>query len=105
MSNSEQKAISVCRYFNAAVLILFSVFFFLIPEAIVIHDLSDPGSIVGVQRMVLRRAGKMWIFWKATWCPEPYVVARKVFSARKYGTRKAKLLAIRARRAGLRSMQ
>jgi hypothetical protein len=43
MSNSEQKAIRVCRYFNAAVLILFSVFFFLIPGAIVIHDLSDSG--------------------------------------------------------------
>ena len=51
-------------------------------------------SIVGVQRMVLRRAGKVWIFWKATWSPEPYVVARKVFSVRKYGTKKAKLLAI-----------
>ena len=35
--------IGICRYFNAAVLILFSLFFFLIPGATVIHDLSDPG--------------------------------------------------------------
>lgn len=62
-------------------------------------------SIVGVQRMVLRRAGKVWIFWKATWSPEPYVVARKEFSVKRYGARKAKLLAIRARRAGVRNMQ
>ena len=62
-------------------------------------------SIVGVQKLVVRREGKVRTYWKATWSPEPYVVARKVFSVRKYGTRKAKLLAIRARRAGLWSMR
>ncbi len=61
-------------------------------------------SIVGVQRMVVRRDGKVRKYWKATWSPEPYVIARKVFSVQKYGSRKAKRLAIRARRAGLRSL-
>jgi hypothetical protein len=62
-------------------------------------------SIVGVQRLVVRRYGKVRKYWKATWSPEPYVVARKVFSVRRYGSRNAKRLAIRARRAGLRNMQ
>jgi hypothetical protein len=34
--------ISICRYFNAAVIALVSLFFFLIPGLTVIHDLSDP---------------------------------------------------------------
>lgn len=62
-------------------------------------------SIVGVQRLVVRRYGKVRKYWKATWSPKPYVVARKVFSVQRYGSRKAKRLAIRARRAGVRSMQ
>ena len=62
-------------------------------------------SIVGVQRMVVRREGKVRKYWMATWSPEPYVVRRKVFSVRQYGARKAKLLAIRARRAGLLNMR
>jgi hypothetical protein len=62
-------------------------------------------SIVGVQKQVVRREGKVRKYWMATWSPEPYVVRRKAFSIRKYGSRKAKRLAIRARRAGLRSMQ
>ena len=41
----------------------------------------------------------------ATWSPRPYVVAREMFSVRKHGYRKAKLLAIRARHAGLRNME
>ena len=55
MSNSEPKAISLCRYFNAAILILFSLFFFLIPGATVIHDLSDPG---------IRSAVIPWSAWR-----------------------------------------
>jgi hypothetical protein len=62
-------------------------------------------SIVGVQKLVVRRDGNVRKYWKATWSPKPYVVARKVFSVRKYGFRKARRLAIRARHAGLRSMQ
>jgi hypothetical protein len=62
-------------------------------------------SIVGVQKLVVRREGKVRTYWKATWSPKPYVVARKAFSVLEYGARKAKRLAIRARRAGLRSMQ
>lgn len=62
-------------------------------------------SIVGVQEMVVRREGRVRKYWKAIWSPEPYVVRRKVFSVRKYGARKARRLAIRARRAGLQSMR
>jgi hypothetical protein len=62
-------------------------------------------GIVGVQKIVDRRFKRPRIYWKATWSPEPYVVRRKQFSARKHGAEKAKKLAIRARRAGVRSMQ
>jgi hypothetical protein len=43
--------------------------------------------------------------WPVTWSPRPYVVAREMLSVRKHGYRKAKLLAIRARHAGLRNME
>ena len=62
-------------------------------------------SFVGVQKLVVRRGSRVRTYWLATWSSEPYVVRRKAFSVRKYGARKAKRLAIRARRAGLRSMQ
>ena len=62
-------------------------------------------GIVGVQRLVDRRFAQPRTVWKATWSPKPYVVRRKQFSVRKFGARKARRLAIRARRAGLRSMQ
>ncbi len=62
-------------------------------------------GIHGVQKIVNRRSGKPVTVWKATWSPQPYVVRRKQFSVRKHGARKAKLLAIRARRAGLRSLK
>ena len=61
-------------------------------------------SIVGVQKLVVRRGKRPVTYWKATWSPEPYVVRRKVFSVKKFGARKAKRLAIRARQAGLRSL-
>ena len=62
-------------------------------------------SIVGVQKQVLRRNGEVRKYWVATWSPEPYVVRQKAFSFWEFGSRKARRLAIRARRAGLRSMQ
>ena len=34
--------VSICRHFNAALVISVSLFFFLIPGLTVIHDLSDP---------------------------------------------------------------
>jgi hypothetical protein len=61
-------------------------------------------SIVGVQKRVLRRNGEVRKYWVATWSPELYVVRRKAFSFWEFGPRKAKQLAIRARRAGVRSM-
>ena len=62
-------------------------------------------NVVGVQKIVDRRFTPSRTYWKATWSPEPYVVRRKWFSAKKFGARKARRLAIRARRAGVRSMQ
>ena len=62
-------------------------------------------GIHGVQKIVDWRFTRPRTYWKATWSPEPYVVRRKWFSARKFGNAKARLLAIRARRAGLKSMQ
>jgi hypothetical protein len=47
--------ISICRYFNAAVMVLISVFFFLVPGGIVIHELSDPN---------IRSAGIPQAAWK-----------------------------------------
>jgi hypothetical protein len=61
-------------------------------------------GIVGVQRVVMRRRGKVIKYWKATWSPKPYVVRRQWFSFWEFGSRKARWLAICARRAGLRSM-
>jgi hypothetical protein len=36
-------------------------------------------NVIGVQRLVVRRDGRIRNYWKATWSPEPYVVATKVF--------------------------
>jgi hypothetical protein len=62
-------------------------------------------GILGVQRIINRRVKPWRKYWKATWSPEPYVVARKQFSIWKHGEAKARRLAIQARRAGLRSMK
>jgi hypothetical protein len=66
---------------------------------------KSSSGIVGVQRLVGWGFWPIRTYWKATWSPKPYVVRRKQFSVRKFGAKKAKQLAIRARRAGLRSMQ
>lgn len=62
-------------------------------------------GILGVQKLVDRRGRKPMIVWKATWSPKPYVVRCMQFSVRKHGAKRAKQLAIRARKAGLRSMK
>lgn len=62
-------------------------------------------NVVGVQKVVSRRGEKPVIYWKATWSPEPYVVRRKLFSVAKYGSRKAKKMAVAARRAGVAKMK
>jgi hypothetical protein len=62
-------------------------------------------GIHGVQKIVDRRFKRPRIYWKASWSPEPYVVRRRQFSARKFGDREARRLAIRARRADVRSMK
>jgi hypothetical protein len=60
---------------------------------------------VGVQKVVNRRLKHPRTYWVATWSPKPYVVRRRQFSARKFGYQKARRLAVRARRAGVRSMK
>ncbi len=62
-------------------------------------------GVVGVQKLMLKRRGVVREYWLATWSPKPYVAVRKFFSVRKHGYNRAKLLAMRARRAGLRSME
>ena len=61
-------------------------------------------GIVGVQRVMNWQTWPIRTYWQATWSPEPYVARRKMFSIRKHGEERARQLAIRARRAGLRSM-
>jgi hypothetical protein len=39
--NNGLGVVNICRYFNAAIIVLVSLFFFLIPGLTVIHDLSD----------------------------------------------------------------
>jgi hypothetical protein len=62
-------------------------------------------GIHGVRKIVDRRFKRPRIYWLAAWSPEPYVVRRKWFSARKFGNAEARQRAIRARRAGLDSMK
>lgn len=62
-------------------------------------------GIVGVRRVVSQRDGRKRVYWMAAWSPEYGVVTRRVFSIRRYGALKARQLAIRARRAGLRKLK
>jgi len=62
-------------------------------------------GIIGVQRAVIRhRGGPRRVYWQANWSPRPYVIRRRVFSVRKFGERKARALAIMARRIGVQTM-
>jgi hypothetical protein len=62
-------------------------------------------GMVGVQRTISWKSGDKRVVWKATWSPRPGVIRRREFAARKHGDRKARLLAIKARRAGLAGMR
>jgi hypothetical protein len=63
-------------------------------------------GINGVRRaIIIGQSGRRLKSWIATWSPALGVVRRKQFSIRKHGEAEAKRLAIRARRAGLRSMK
>lgn len=61
-------------------------------------------NVVGVQKIISQRGKRPLTYWKATWSPEPGVVRRKWFSAKKYGSREAKRLAIQARLTGVKNM-
>jgi hypothetical protein len=62
-------------------------------------------GIYGVQRVIDRRTKPWRKYWRAIWSPELGKVRRRQFSIRKYGETKAKKLAMRARREGLRSVK
>ncbi len=61
-------------------------------------------GIIGVQEITIRRPGYQQKYWRAVWSPRRYLVRSRMFSTRKYGVRKAKALAIQARKQGLRNM-
>jgi len=61
-------------------------------------------GVVGLQKVVVRRHGETRNYWVATWSPKPYIVRRKQFSVWKFGSKKARRLALRARRAGLQNL-
>lgn len=62
-------------------------------------------GIFGLQRVINRRTKPWRKYWRASWSPELGVVKRKHFSIRKHGEEKAKRLAMRARREGLRNIR
>lgn len=62
-------------------------------------------GIYGVQRVIDRRTKPWRKCWRATWSPELGKVGRRQFSIRKHGEKRAKALALRARREGLRSIK
>jgi hypothetical protein len=62
-------------------------------------------GIIGVRHVVVRRDRRVRKYWMAMWSPKPHVVARRWFSVRRHGAEKAKRLAIRARKVGVRSME
>ena len=66
---------------------------------------KNRSGIVGVHPATLRREGRVLKYWMATWSPEPYKAVRRLFSLSKHGKRRARSLAIRARREGLRKMK
>ena len=57
-------------------------------------------GILGVRRVTITKT-----YWVAHWSPRPQVIRRKAYSVEKYGAARAKALAIRARKAGVRSMK
>jgi hypothetical protein len=57
-------------------------------------------GVVGVSRIVVRTIATRYVFWQATWSPEPGVRRRVKFSITRYGEERAFELACRARREG-----
>jgi len=63
-------------------------------------------GIIGVRRVVIQRRGQpRRVSWQANWSPQPYLVRHRTFSVRKFGERKARALALLARRKGVQSMR
>ena len=66
---------------------------------------KSASGIMGVRKIAIDRGRQKYLFWMASWSPRPHVVRRRIFSVKKHGSEKAKLLAVRARRAGVRNME
>jgi hypothetical protein len=66
---------------------------------------KSPSGIVGVRRVTAWRGNRKHFYWMATWSPRRHEVQRRMFSVKKYGPTKAKELALKARRTGLKSME
>jgi len=67
---------------------------------------KNKSGIIGVRRVIgWRRGHPRRVYWQANWSPRPHLVRRRVFSVRKFGERKAKALAIMARRIGVQTMR
>lgn len=63
-------------------------------------------GIHGVQRIILRHVSRRMLkYWTAHFSPRPGVYRKKMFSIRKYGEERARRMAIRARKEGLKNMK
>ena len=62
-------------------------------------------GIVGVRRLAVKTGKKKAWAWVAAWSPRRGEVKRRMFSEKKFGARRAKELAIKARRTGVRTME
>jgi hypothetical protein len=63
------------------------------------------GEVIGVRRLIRKVKGREYAFWLATWSPQPGVIAKRIFSVRKYGETGAQAKARAARAAGLASLE
>ncbi|MEO0453978.1 MAG: hypothetical protein AAFY98_07555 [Verrucomicrobiota bacterium] len=64
----------------------------------------NSSGIVGVTRLTKVVRGKEYHFWQATWSPVRGEIHKKAYSISKYGEEKARLIAIRNRKKGLKTM-
>lgn len=62
-------------------------------------------DMVGVRKVTKTVKGHTYEFWEASWSPSPNVVRKKLFSVNKYGDDKARKLARKVRREGLKEME
>ena len=64
----------------------------------------NTSGVIGIVRAVHRVGHRQYVSWRAIWSPAPGKVCTRSFSVNKYGEAKAKRLAIKTRRNGVREM-